>query len=240
MCTPDRPTFRRFAGGIFLALTLVIAGGGCSGNSSSDVEKLDPDGTNDRSVVVALGDSITFGVLTIDAASCDESNRGAAGFCPPLQAISGKTVVNAGICGDDSFGGVNRINRVLQRFRPSVILIDYSPNDIFNGPHALISNLKIMIDAARQNRTVPILGTLIPTAGYHAGWDPFIDTVNPMILALCDQEGLECADHHKAFESDPGFMASPYALLLEDGLHPNHTGSALMAETWNRALRRVY
>ena len=239
MFAPDRPTFRLFAGGIVLALA--IAGGGCnSGGGTSAVEEMDPDGTNFRSIVVALGDSITFGVQSVDEASCDESNRGSGGFCPPLEGLSGKTVINAGICGEDSYGGVDRINRVLQRFRPSVILIDYSPNDLDNGPHALISNLRIMIEAARVNHTVPIIGTMTPANGEHRGWEPFIEAANPLILELCAEEGLECADHFNAFENDPGYSASPYALLLEDGLHPNPAGYALMAETWERSLRRVY
>ena len=39
-------------------------------------------------------------------------------------------------------------------------------------------------------------------------------------------------------EGEP--QADPFALLSEDGEHPNHAGYALMAETWNRALKRVY
>ena len=62
---------------------------------------------------------------------------------------------------------------MLQRWRPGVILIDYSPNDIFNGSDAVIRNLRSMIAAARANKTVPILGTLVPAVGEHAGWELF-------------------------------------------------------------------
>jgi lysophospholipase L1-like esterase len=240
MFAPDRSAFRTCAGGIALALTLVIAGSGCSSGDTSAVELMDPDGTNNRSVVVALGDSITFGVLDTNVEVCDESTRGAGGFCPPLEAISGKTVINAGVCGEDSFGGAERINRSLQRWRPGVILLDYSPNDLNNGPQANINNLRIMVDAARNNRTVPIIGTLLPAAGDHSGWNSHIDAVNTLILDLCAEQGLECADLHRAFRNDPDFMNSPFALLSEDGLHPNHAGYVLMAETWARSLRRVY
>lgn len=238
MRAPSRSTLRALCGTI--ALALAIAASGCKKDHSSAVDDLDPEGLNDPSIVVALGDSITFGVMDMGVETCDDSSRGSIGFTPPLAALSGKTVINAGICGEDSFGGVNRINNILHRFHPSVILIDYSPNDIDSGPRGNVSNLRLMIDAALKNHTVPIIGTLVPSAGEHAGWEVYSEAVNPMILDLCSEMGVECADHHKAFEDDAGFQSSPFALLSEDGLHPNHAGYALMADTWNKRLRRVY
>ena len=238
MRTPARSSRRTLA--LALALALAIAGGGCHSGGSSAVDELDPDRTNDRSIILALGDSITFGVMDTNVESCSQSNRGKGGFCPPLAALLDKTVVNAGVCGEDSSGGVERVSGLLRRFRPSVILIDYSPNDLFNGADFVINNLRVMIDAARSNHTVPIIGTLVPASSYHSGWNPFILDVNSRILALCAEQGLECADHHKAFVDSPDFQASPYALLSEDGLHPNHAGYVLMAETWYRSVRRVY
>lgn len=236
----DRSTLGAAIRGIALALALVVAGGGCHSEGTSVVDELDPDHTNDRSIILALGDSITFGVLDTNVESCDQSNRDAGGFCPPLAARLDKTVVNAGRCGDDSFGGVDRISGLLRRFRPSVILLDFSPNDLMFGSDTTINNLRIMIDAARANRTVPIIGTLVPATSIHSGWNPFIVDVNNKIRALCVEQGLECADHHTAFVNDPGFMASPDALLAEGGLHPNHAGYLLMAETWYQSVRRVY
>jgi lysophospholipase L1-like esterase len=129
---------------------------------------------------------------------------------------------------------------VLRQWRPGVILIDYSPNDIGEGSDAVIQNLRAMIQAARANKTVPILGTLVPAVGMHEGWEFFIQDLNPKILALCSEEGVQCADHYSAFVNDPGFIASPYSLLYEDGLHPNSAGYALMAETWRGPLLHQY
>ena len=242
MFTRNRSAHGTFARGLALTLTLtlVVAGSGCKQKGTSAVDQLDPDGLNDRSIVVALGDSITFGVLDTNVPDCGESNRGAGGFCPPLEALASKTVINEGKCGEDSFDGVDRIDSVLRRWRPSVILLDYSPNDLFHGPHGTALRLRIMVDAALKNHTVPIIGTLIPATSYHAGWEAFITTLNPLILELCAEKGLECADHHAAFVNDPGYMADPFALLTEDGEHPNHAGYLLMAETWNKSLQRVY
>ena len=217
-------------------MTLAVAGGGCSDSSPSGADS----GPSDPAIVVALGDSITFGVMDREVENCEESHRGQGGFCPPLQALSGKTIVNAGVCGEDSYGGVSRINGVLKLWRPGVILIDYSPNDVPNGRDVVISNLRVMIDAARENHAVPIIGTLLPTAGEHSGLNLFIVRLNAQIRALCAELGLECADHYAAFVHDSYFQSSPFTRLSEDGLHPNHAGYALMAQTWARSLRRVY
>lgn len=223
------------------ALVLLVVGCGCSSSSSPTVVDIDPDfGENNPSIVVAMGDSITFGKHATGVEFCDESERGIGGFCPELESLTGMTVVNEGECGEDSYGGADRVEDVLRQWRPGVLLIDYSPNDLFSGTDAVISNLRIMVEAALANNTVPILGTLVPAAGDHDGWNPFIESVNTGILALCAELNLECADHHQAFLNDPGFQASPYALLSEEGLHPNDAGYALMARTWRWPLLRVY
>jgi lysophospholipase L1-like esterase len=228
---------RAIIGGLAAALALAS----CSSSDSSAPTDIDPDlGTNDSSVVVALGDSITFGYGDTGISSCEDSARDDGGFCPRLQSLVGKTVINRGVCGASSYDGVDQVEEVLDRYHPGVLLIDYSPNDLFYGSETVIANLRTMITAARNNKTVPILGTLVPAVGDHKGWEPFIETVNAQILALCDEQGIECADHWKAFVNDPGFIASPYALLAEDGLHPNAAGYELMARTWRWPLLRVY
>jgi len=219
-----------------LAATALLAlGVGCHhGGDSTDF------GDNDPSIVVALGDSITFGIFDTGVETCSESYRSTAGFCPRLESLTGKTVINAGVCGETSSEGLGRISNALNRWRPGVVLIDYSPNDIFAGADAVIGNLREMIAIARENKTVPILGTLVPAVGEHAGWEPFIEALNPKILALCNEEGVPCADHYRAFVNNSAYIEMPYALLSADGLHPNSEGYELMAETWREQLMRQY
>jgi lysophospholipase L1-like esterase len=215
---------------------LLAAGSGCGGSTDSG-----PDfGTNDPELVVAMGDSITFGLGDVGVDDCSESSRRVGGFCPRLQGLSEKTVVNEGVCGATSGDGAASVQYILQRRHPGVLLILYSPNDLYNGTAEVIRNLRTMIGAAISNKTVPVVGTLTPSTGPHTGWEPFIESVNTQILALCKELKLECADHYEAFKADPGYAISPYSLLSEDGLHPNASGYDLMAKTWNTALKRVY
>lgn len=233
----DRSTLRAFTRGIFLTLTLVVAGSGCSSDSGNN-----PDfGNNDPTIIVALGDSITFGLMDTNVTECGGAHRGVGGFGTSLQAITGRSVVNEGVCGEDSSGGVDRAYEVLQRWRPGVMLIDYGANDIIaRRALVVISNLRLMINEARANKTIPVLGTLVPAADPQDWLNPAIVNLNAQILDLCARETLECADHYRAFTNHPGFIESPNALLSDDGLHPNHAGYALMADTWARALKRVY
>ena len=229
---------RSLALALTFALGLTVAG--CSSGSSGP-EDTDPDfGTNDPAVVVGLGDSITFGLFDAGVVTCDEQFRATAGFCPRLARLTSKIVINEGVCGETSQDGAARVAGVLQRWKPGVLLIDYSPNDLFVGTDAVIDNLRLMISAARENKTVPVIGTLVPAVGAHQGWEPFVEGLNARIRALCRQEGIEYADHWQAFTDNPGFASDPYTLLSEDGLHPNAAGYQLMAKTWRWPLLRVY
>jgi len=51
---------------------------------------------------------------------------------------------------------------------------------------------------------------------------------------------VPCADHYQAFISDPRYIEDPYALLADDGLHPNSNGYTVMAETWRGPLMGSY
>jgi len=222
---------RAFAAGSAL---LLFGIGGCSNGSDTDF------GDNDPNLVVAIGDSITFGKHDQGIESCAHAYRETLGFCPRLEALTGKTVINEGECGERSEAGLERIESTLARYKPGVILIDYSPNDIVDGSDETIANLRAMIAIARANKTVPILGTLVPAVGDHDGWEPFIVALNGRILQLCAEEAVACADHYAAFSNNAGYIASPYALLDDDGLHPNSAGYEVMAETWRKPLMRLY
>lgn len=146
-------------------------------------------------------------------------------------------MINEGVCGDTSGGGAARIGSVLARWRPSVVLILFSPNDLPIPVDTVIGNLRFMIRAARDAGAIPILGTLTPARGPHQGWERFILLTNEGIRALAREQHVPLADHHRAFALDRAFTAEPAALLSPDGLHPNSRGYDLMAATWSRVIR---
>jgi len=183
-------------------------GGGGGGISFSDI------GDNDINTLVALGDSITKGGI---------SGSGAP-YPARLGAALGKTVANEGRAGEESGSGRARIGGVLSRYKPCGIIILYGANDIlhFNSPESIIANLRKMIQSAKANKTVPIVGTLTPMADWHVIFQQDVDLLNTMIRQMVPQEGAYLVDFAKEFGNGAG-------LLLEDGLHPNDAGNGVMS-----------
>jgi acyl-CoA thioesterase-1 len=77
----------------------------------------------------------------------------------------GWSMVNAGISGDTTAGGLARLPALLARERPVLVLIELGANDALRGQPLAASadNLRAMIDAARQaGAQVGLIGMQIP------------------------------------------------------------------------------
>ena len=91
---------------------------------------------NDQNVYLALGDSITYGYGLSSQAT----------YSVKLSAMIGKTVINAGIGGETSFGGTTKVNSLLARYKPGYLLILYGANDLIIGHSTTtIGNLRYII-----------------------------------------------------------------------------------------------
>ena len=214
-------------------LAIAVLGLGCGRSPTGPIHDF---GNNDPNVFVAFGDSITSGTGDTgsdapDDPSCVLHNT-EFGYPPRLATLLGATVINEGVCGDTSGGGAARVQSVLSRHRPGYLLILFSPNDLFTPMDTIIENLRFIIQAAKDNKTIPIIGTLTPAFYSHRGWEPFIEALNPRIVQLANEEGIQVADHWTAFNMDA-------SLLTEDGLHPNARGYEVMARTWYEAILNV-
>ncbi len=191
---------------------------GCEGDSSlGDGYDF---GENDANVVVALGDSLTRGGFSGSGAS----------YPAQLSAMIGKTVHNSGSSGEHSYEGATRVRSVLTRHRPGFLLILYGANDIVHGrsTESIIGNLRAIINAARDNQTIPVLGTLPPAYGLHDFMQGAIDGLNERIRQLAAEENVALAPVNAVFGDDP-------SLFLEDGLHPNEAGNTKLAEAFAAA-----
>ncbi len=170
-------------------------------------------GTNNPDLHVAIGDSITWGV-------------GARTSYPIiLEDMLGKTVINEGVPGERTGTGAGRTPGVLAGYRPGFLLILYGANDIIHGTDRsrVIEQLRSMINAARHNRTIPVLATITP----HIFWrediyGPSVTDLNIRIRALASEENVRLVDLERAFKGHPEYM-------LDDGLHPNDDGLAIIA-----------
>ena len=170
--------------------------------------------------ITAFGDSITEG----------HSSR-TGGYPPKLSSLlngNGKpsVVVNRGISGEKTPGGLSRFDSVLASFPADIILIMEGTNDIRGGLSVETTrhNLQAMIDKAKAAGVKPVLATLTPSD--RAGSTTLIpQTWNPMIISLASSNGIKLADQYAAIH---GVWGSATA----DGLHPNDRGYQIVADTW--------
>lgn len=204
-----------------VALLLGLALTGCETGGGGDSE---PDyGTNNKDLYVAIGDSITHG-SGLD--NPDES------YPDVLSGLLGKRVINEGLPGEEAWHGLDRFDEVLQTYKPGHILILYGVNDLIagTGPEYIKSDLRQMIQLARANKTVPVLGTLTPVQGRYSDLYDRALLTSAAIRQLGAEEGVAVADLEAAFNNRSD-------LLIYDGLHPNAAGHRLMAETFAGVLK---
>jgi acyl-CoA thioesterase-1 len=169
-------------------------------------------------VIVVLGDSLAAGLGLAETEAFPA-------VVESLLRRSGREVevVNAGVSGDTTAGGLSRIDWVLKQ-QPGVLVVELGGNDALRGqPLANTeSNLRQIIRRGRDaGAEVLLLGMDVPSnygPDYAGG---FAD----MYLRIAEQEGVTLV---------PGFVrevgADP-SLMQPDGLHPTAEGQRLLAET---------
>lgn len=176
-----------------------------------------------RPVILALGDSLTAGFGLAEEESYParlQARLRAAGY--PHR------VVNAGVSGDTSAGGLARLDW-LMRQHPNVIILALGANDGLRGikPAAMRANLAAIIERAQVGGARVLLAGMRMPTNYGA-------------------------DFTRRFEAVYGELAEKYGLpllpfLLEgvalqsglnqaDGIHPNAKGAAVLTDNVWRAL----
>ncbi len=172
--------------------------------------------------VTTFGDSITAGY-------------GATPYSIYLQHLinsgtGNAIVVNRGLGGETTVGGVNRIDSVLAGTFPRFILIMEGANDVGSGVSSATTkfNLGIMIDKSRAAGSIPILATITPNTkdGQHLN---IPSEYNPAIQALAQEKNVRLVDAYAALVND-------WNNLTWDGLHPNDEGQRRLANLFFSAL----
>ena len=169
-------------------------------------------GENSRDVYTAVGDSITRGY-------------GASVPYPAvLSSMLGKRVVNRGVNGATTGEGLSSVGSALSNDKPGFLLILFGANDVIrsNDPAMVIEQLRGIIQAAKNNKTIPVLATLTPQVTGHAAFAGGVISLNARIRTLAAEEGVELVDLESAFTGHNEYLQS-------DGLHPNNTGLSVMA-----------
>ena len=125
--------------------------------ASAAVAASEPSGAK---TVLVLGDSLSAAHnIPVEAGWVSLLNARLSNMVPKY------AVVNASISGETSLSGRNRLQALLQKYHPSVLVIELGANDGLQGLPlpALRENLAAMIDAGQKSRTrVLLLGIELP------------------------------------------------------------------------------
>ena len=188
-------------------------------NSVNDAPKAGNDAASDAFVIVMLGDSLTagFGLSEAQAPPAQIEKR--------LRAAGIETnVINAGVSGDTTGGGLARFDWSVTSAKPDLLVVALGANDYLGGvaPARARQNLEAIIERAEAaNIPVGLIG------------------IEPRSSAVADARGAEFGAIYPELavaHDTPLFPAMLKGvrdnpdLLQGDGLHPTAEGAAVIAD----------
>lgn len=161
----------------------------------------------DEDVVLAFGDSITHGT----GARSQES------YPAVLSSLINRKVVNAGIPGDVTAGGLKRLPAALEKYKPALVLLCLGGNDFLRKKSAADTeaNLNTMLDLIR-NKGIPVVLIGVPRPGLSLKADPVYARLAEKHNVLLVEELLGEVLGKRSLKSDP--------------IHPNARGYRFIAE----------
>ena len=194
--------------------------------------------------ILCFGDSLTYGV-TLEALSLPPAAQAdltlVEGYVPKLWRLleskygSGFELVNAGMPGETTVEGVERLRTELQVFDPDLVLLLEGIVDINNSSPrfpVVRENLVDMMGLVKREGALVIIGTypLLNPDGFRTTGAQHVPRLNDVIRQEANRLTVPIADHEKANElSGQG----------PDGLHPNNLGYEGMANTWLAAIEAL-
>ncbi len=177
---------------------------------------------------------------------------------PPRAVFIGDSITENWLAADPDFFAHGNLDRgisgqtspqVLVRFyqdvvalHPAVVHIMVGTNDIAGNtgptsPIAFQNAVRAMVDLARANGIVVILGSITPSIQF--GWQPavspgpWVAQLNAWLKDYAKSAGMVYADYHTALAGPAGELPAEFGA---DGVHPNAAGYAVMRGVAQRAL----
>ena len=182
----------------------------------------DPALTDNPVTVLALGDSLTAGY----------GLKQGEGFADQLGTAFRKmgrpvTVINGGVSGDTSAGGLSRIDWALSD-KPAVVILELGANDMLRGinPDSTRANLSAIIAKAKAAGAKVLLCGMKAQRNLGADYVQRFDTIYP---DLAQETGATLYP----FFMDGIIAADGTAdtkLLQPDGLHPTEAGAKVIVD----------
>lgn len=170
----------------------------------------------DNATILAFGDSLTFGT----GAGSDES------YPAVLASLTGLQVINAGIPGEETAEGLERLPEILTRHRPDLVILCHGGNDILRKKN----NRKTADNLRRMIKQIHAVGASVILLG----------VPEPKLFMM------KSAEFYPVIAQEFGIPAETRIIphvegessLKSDGIHPNKAGYRLIAEAVFTLLRK--
>jgi len=179
-----------------------------------DIPRLPVVGQSD--VIVAFGDSLTFGTGAAPGESYPEA----------LSGLIGRSVIAAGVPGEQTRGGRARLESVLEEHQPKILLLCLGGNDMLRRVNTaeIEANLRRMVDIARS-RGVAVVLIAVPKPALFGGNAEFYRRIAEDLDLPLENEVLDDVLKDNSLKSDP--------------IHPNARGYRRMAEAIAELLKKA-
>jgi acyl-CoA thioesterase-1 len=216
-----------------MTAALLAACGGASRNNASSSVAPTPSARPASSAspaetlpkIVAFGDSLTAGYGLSPAESYPSLLQ------KMLDADGFKyEVVNAGVSGDTSAGGVRRIDWSLDAGGVRFVILELGANDFLRGQPVgeTKKNLSAIVERSKSRGARVLLAGMYTTTDAGSGYERQIDEA---FKSLAKEQGVTLI---------PFFLegvAGKTELNQQDGIHPNAEGTRLVAATVYRYIK---
>jgi acyl-CoA thioesterase-1 len=172
---------------------------------------------NDRPRIIFLGDSLTAGL------GLDASESFPALIEQRLRREGYQfDVVNAGVSGDTSAGGLRRLDWALSEGTPKILIVALGGNDGLRGlpPEQLEANLAAIIERGQKEGLAVILAGMEAPPNFGADYTSSFRSVYPRLAKRYNVPLIPFLLEGVA--GNPAFNQS-------DGIHPNRKGAELVA-----------
>lgn len=185
-------------------------------------------------VVVALGDSLTFGYRMRDPYAMDPR----VPYPTQLETFLKEKirekqvlVINAGVNGDPTNGMIGRFSRVVAPEKPDVVVVWGGINDLGAArlPEQVMGNLVKLYTMCEEIEAMPVACTLTPTS--HT--NPKMRRLNDLIRVHASEKGMTITDLFPALADAEGNLRQKYS---DDGAHLTQAGYHRVAETVSQAI----
>ena len=170
-------------------------------------------GSND--VILAFGDSLTFGT----GASPAES------YPAQLQSLIGRKVVNAGVPGEVSADGLQRLPGALEEAQPKLLILCHGGNDFLRklSEAGAATNVRAMIKLAKD-KGISVVLVATPKPGFSVSSPDFYAAIAKEFSIPFNDNVIGSVLRDNALKSDL--------------VHPNAQGYAQIAETLAKLLKK--